>query len=233
MSNQPAIIIVDDDLAIMKCVGSCLEREAGIRVLGYAEHAHAGIALALELAPDVVLMDIHMPGADAFWACREIVRKSEQRVRVLFYTGFPRDHYIDRCYESGGAGMASKHTESIQDIGLAIRHVAKGHRYFSRELTGRLVQGDVNAPRSRLSELSEREVEILRSLAFGRTNREIAKDMTMGLRSVEKAIFDIKKKLEIGSTNELLVFAANEGIVYPELAKTERQKTAGDKSSAE
>lgn len=222
-SKKPSVVMVDDDIAIMRCVAQCLEREAGLRVVGFARHAQAGVALALDKKPDVVLMDVHMPGADAFWACREIVRQTKGEVKVLFYTGFPRDHYLDRCIASGGSGMLSKHTEALEDIGMAVRHVVRGNKYYSPELSKRLVEIEGEAPRSRLSTLNQRELEVLRGLAIGKTNREIADQLDLGLRSVEKCVSDIKLRLDLDTTNELLVFAANEGIVFAELTGKSRR----------
>lgn len=221
MSEQRArILIVDDDLAIMQCVGAFLERQEQVEVVGYAHHALAGVALTLEKMPDLVLLDIHMPGADPFWACRQIVDRTGDRVKVLFYTSFPRDQYLDRCIAAGACGMVSKHTESILSIGAAIRYVLKGNSYFSPELARRLVELETNKPQSRLSTLTHREIEVMRQLALGRTNKEIAQSLDISLRSVEKEVADMKEKLALSSINELLIFAANEGVVYPELVLT-------------
>lgn len=218
MSEQRTrIVIVDDDLAIMQCVGTFLERQERIEVVGYAQHALAGVAMVLEKMPDVVLHDIHMPGADPFWACRQIIERSEDKVKVLFYTSFPRDQYLDRCIAAGASGMVSKHSESILSVGTAIRYVLKGNSYFSPELAKRIVELENHTPQSRLSTLTHREIEVLRQLAHGRTNKEIAEALEISLRSVEKEVADLKEKLAFSSINELLIFAANEGIVYPEL----------------
>lgn len=215
--QRSKIVIVDDDVGIMQCVGSFLERHENLDVVGYAHHAMAGLALALEKQPDIVLHDIHMPGADPFWACRQIVDRSKDTIKVLYYTGFPRDQYLDRCIAAGASGMVSKHTESILSLGLAIRYVLKGNSYFSPELARRLVELENGAPKSRLSTLTHREIEVLRQLAMGKNNREIADALSLSLRSVEKEVADLKEKLSLGTINELLIFAANEGLIYPEL----------------
>lgn len=223
MTGQRAkIVIVDDDIGIMQCVGAFIERHENVDVVGYAHHAMSGLALALEKKPDLVLHDIHMPGADPFWACRQIVDRSNDTIRVLFYTGFPRDQYLDRCIAAGASGMVSKHSESILSLGLAIRYVLKGNSYFSPELAKRLVEIETGGSRSRLSTLTHREIEVLRLLAVGKHNKEIAGELDISLRSVEKEVSDLKEKLNLGTVNELLIFAANEGLIYPELVMQEQ-----------
>lgn len=217
MSEKHQIIIVDDDLAIMQCVGEFLARNEGIEVVGYASHAALGIAMALEKRPQMALLDIHMPGADAFWACRQIVDRTNEEVKVLFYSGFPREQYLERSIAAGAYGMVSKHTETIQGLALAIRYVLKGNTYFSPELANRLIELEDKGPQTRVSTLTPREIEVVQRLATGKNNSEIAADLNVSLRSVEKEISDVKGKLGLGTINELLMFAANEGIVYPEL----------------
>lgn len=215
--QSPTVLFVDDDLGIMQCVGMFLEQHEQLQVLDYCTHAQAGVAAALEHKPDVVLLDVHMPGADAFWACRQIVDRSHDRTKVLFYTSFPRDQYLDRCIAAGASGMVSKHTETIRGLALAIRYVLKGGSYYSPELAKRLCELESGAPRTRLATLTHREIEVLRHMARGGTSREIAAQLEISTRSVEKEIADLKEKLNLRTTNELLIFAANEGLIFPEL----------------
>lgn len=226
IEKKPRVLVVDDDVAIMQCVGAFLEHHEQMEVVGYASHAQAGIAAAADLQPDVVLLDIHMHGHDAFWACRQIVDQSRGRVRVLFYTGFPRDQYLDRCIAAGASGMVSKHSESIHNVGIAMRYVLSGNTYFSPELAKRLTENDAATPRSRLATLTHREIEVLRQLSEGRSNREIAQSLDISLRSVEKEVSDLKEKVQMSTINELLMFAANEGLIYPELLHTRDQAVA-------
>jgi DNA-binding NarL/FixJ family response regulator len=216
-SQRHTILIVDDDAGIMQCVGAFLERHEMLEVVGYASHAQAGVVMAVEKRPDVVLHDIHMLGADPFWSCQEIIKQTKGYTKVLFYTGFPRDQYLDRCIASGASGMVSKHSETILNLGLAIRYVLKGNSYYSPELARRLVELENGSPQSRLSTLTHREIDVLRQLASGKNNREIAESLDISLRSVEKEVADLKEKLDLKTINELLIFAANEGIIYPEL----------------
>lgn len=217
---KPTVIIVDDDTAIAECVARCLSNTGRVEVLGVGRHAQEGVAMAVDRQPDVVLLDIHMFGADAFWACQQILTLTSGCSRVLFYTGFPRDQYLDRALAAGAAGMVSKHSESIESVVSAIRHVARGNTYFSPELANRLVELDGGASRSRLTTLAHREIEVLRQLALGKTNREISDSLNISLRSVEKEVADMKQKLALNSTNELLIFAAREELIFPELLFT-------------
>ena len=215
--HQPKIIIVDDDFAIMRCVSMVLEKEENISIVGQTMHAQAGVAMARCTKPDLALMDIHMPGADPFIACSEIVHESQQRTRVLFYTAFPKDQYLDRAIASGASGIVSKHTESIQNLGLAVRHVLNGKDYFSPELARRLVELREGAPQSRLSTLTHREIEVLRGVAHGKTQLQIAHDLDISERTIQMEVAHLKDKLDVATTSELLHFAVNEGIIFPEL----------------
>ena len=219
-SKLPTIIIVDDDFSIMRCVGIALEREESIRVVGQTTHAQAGIAMARHTNPDLVLLDIHMPGADPFEACAKIVREPGQPARVLYYTAFPKDQYLDRAIAAGASGIVSKHTESVQNLGLAIRHVVDGSTYFSPELTRRLVELEEGVPRSRLSALTHREIEVLRGVADGKTQPQIATEIGVSERTVHMEVAHVKEKLALSTTHELLMFAINEGLAFPELQPT-------------
>ena len=112
--------------------------------------------------------------------------------------------------------MMSKHSETIESVTLAIRDVMRGEQYFSPELNDRLVDSESDKS-SRLSTLADRELEVLRQLSLGRTNKEFSDDLHISLRSVEKEVFDLKQKLNLATTNELLMFATREGLVFPEL----------------
>lgn len=124
--EPPRIVIVDDDIGLAAgCWAEELHRRKVVNVVAKARNAQAGVAAATNLTPypDVVLMDIHMPGADAFWACKEIVLLTGEDTKVVFFTGFPRDHYLDRCIDSKGSGMLSKHSATFEDLEDAILHV--------------------------------------------------------------------------------------------------------------
>ena len=231
--------ITDDDIGIANAMRWMLEAgDPGVKFVGHAKHGAAGVALAGDIKPDVALMDIHMDGIDAFRAAQEIreqAEKSGHDIRVLFWTGFPKDIYLDRCIQADGAnaaGMLSKHTAPPEEIVTAMKYVHKNkdERYFSPELATRLAEHDsagdsgINDRVSKLANLTERELIVLKQLSTGKTNREIADSLDLGLRSIEKAVSDLKKALDIPTTNELLIFAANEGIVYPEISQVPHEE---------
>jgi len=223
--QKVCIVIVDDDIEIMRCVGERLVERESIAVLGYASHAQAGLAQTLLLKPDVLLLDIHMPGGDAFETCQEVVQGANNEVKVLFYTGFPCDQYVDLAIAAGAAGVVSKHSESLHDVAIAIRHVHNGGEYYSQELAERLIELKSGEKRSPRSTLSNRDIQVLRLLAEGQGNREVSKDLGVSLRLVEKTIGDMKKKLTLKSTNELLVYGVREGLVPSEhLAPVRRRQ---------
>lgn len=215
--SNPRVLIVDDDDAIMRAVARVLDLDESIDIVGQTTHAQAAIPMAEVLCPDVVLMDIHMLGLDPFQACEQILESTGGRTKVLFYTGFPRDTYLDRCLAVGAAGVVSKHTESLKNLGYAIRHVAKGNTYFSPELDRRLVEREQGQPTSKLATLNQRERDVLRELALGKTQGAIATQLDLSERTVNTVVGSVKEKLELTSLNDLVIFAVNEGLIYPEL----------------
>jgi len=225
------LLVVDDDHAIMDCVAAKLAQDGTIVVVGLTCHAQAAIPLATQQQADVVLMDIHMPGMDPFDACREITEKSSGQIKVLFYTGFPSDRYLDRCLAVGGAGMVSKHTESMRNLSAAIRHVAAGNTFFSPELADRLVDFEDKGKSSRYSLLTSVEKQMVHFLASGKTQAEVALELDISIRSVNKTFAEIKQKLELENSNQLLLFAIREGIVHPELSFQKSKKRLSDPSS--
>lgn len=217
MKPKPRIVIVDDHVSIMRCVGAYLSETGGMEVVGYASHAQGGVALATEAQPDLVLSDIRMHGADPFDACQELTAAANGATKVLFYTGYPRDQFVDRCMDVGGFGIVTKHAEPLESVALAIRHVLRGRTYFSPDLAKRIVDLNAGKPRSLGSMLSERERSVLKGLSLGKTNHDIAKELNLSLRSVEKEVSQLKRKLNQSSTAGLIMYAANEGIAFPEL----------------
>ena len=225
--SYPRVLVVDDDDAIMRAVSRVLDSDESIQIVGQTTHARAALAMAKSLQPDVVLMDIHMHGLDPFLACQQISEATNGCAKILFYTGFPKDNYLDRCLAVGAAGIVSKHSESLRNLAFAIRHVAAGNTYFSPELDKRLVEREDGAPVSRLATLSDREVGVLRELSLGRTQSEIADALDISERTVNKTVGDLKLKLEVQTINEMLIFAVNEGLVHPELQFVQRPKNEG------
>jgi len=215
--EHPEIITVDDDLSIMRCVGHVLEKETGIRVVGQATHALAGLAMAVLKQPDLVLMDIHMPGGSPFTACRKIME--EQCAKVLFFTGFPRDLYLDQARSAGASGIISKHTASIAELGIAIRYVLMNAEnfYYSPELVNRMVELEEGAPQSRLSTVTHREIEVLQLIGAGKTQSEIAQELDLSDRTIHKEVNHLKSKLDISTVRGLMCFAITEGVFHPEL----------------
>lgn len=218
----PRVLVVDDDDAIMRAVARVLDSDESIQIIGQTTHAQAALAMVESLLPDVVLMDIHMHGLDPFLACTQIARTTNGHSKVLFYTGFPKDNYLDRCLAVGAAGIVSKHSESLRNLAFAIRHVAAGNSYFSPELDKRLTEREDGVPASRLATLSEREIGVLRELSLGRTQSEIADALDISERTVNKTVGDLKTKIDVQTINEMLIFAVNEGLVHPELLFVER-----------
>lgn len=212
-ARKPTVVIADASIAITGCVADQLAAME-IEVVARARHGDQVVAILSDTPIDVLLLGMLPEGRDSFWVCQEVRRVTKGATQVLFYVHDVRDWYLDRCVESGGSGMLHQQTTPLSEIVQAVTFLStKGGSYYSPPFAKRLVTVETGAQKSRLAMLSPREMEVCRQLANGKTNREIADALGIGLRSTEKAVFDVKQALDIATTNQLLVFLAKENVV--------------------
>jgi DNA-binding NarL/FixJ family response regulator len=212
------IMLVDDHTLLRETLRERLQREMGFLVVGVAPDAETAVALAQEHQPDVVLMDIDMPGLSSFEAARRI-QKLVPQARVVFLSAFIQDQFIEQALACGAYGYLAKH-ESPERVVAAVRSVAHGIAQFSDEVRARLVVDArgavVQQPGvTRLATLSTRERETLGYLGRGLASKEIAEVMSISRRTVEKYIEKIMRKVEIHDRVTLACFAIGEGLVRP------------------
>ncbi|MBV9088024.1 MAG: response regulator transcription factor, partial [Acidobacteriaceae bacterium] len=171
------VLLTDDHTLFRQGVRRLLESESDFEVIGEASDGGESVEKARELRPDVVLMDIGMPGLSSFEAARHI-RKNRPETKVLFLTMYEDEDYLVQCLEVGAAGYVLKDTPAPQLVS-AVRDVYKGGKYLSSQVLGKLVE-DFRARvrdakmRPRISTLTPREREILKLLAEGNSVKEIA-----------------------------------------------------------
>lgn len=212
------VMIVDDHGVIRDGVSGMLAREKDMRIVGMAENADQAIAKAVETRPDVVLMDIDMPGISCFDAI-QIIRSRVPKTKVILVTGFEHDEYLEQALRVKASGFVMK-SEGIAALADAIRNVAKDRIHFSPEVMNRLViKGDrielENPPQSRLSTLSPRERELLRVLAKGLSLKESASVLGISYKTADKQKASLMSKLDIHNRVELARFAIREGMIEP------------------
>jgi DNA-binding NarL/FixJ family response regulator len=209
------ILIVDDHAVVRSGLRRVLEAEPDLEVVGEAPDAERAVFEAIEHKPDVVLMDVVMPGksgVEAMPALMAAVR--DAKVLVLSMQDDPR--YVRDAFDAGASGYVLKEAADVEVV-AAVRAVAAGEQYINPALGARLVSADAEARRrAELDPLSDREREVLRLLALGHTNQEIAKMLYISVRTAETHRMHIMQKLRLSSRAELVRYALAEGLVGEE-----------------
>ncbi len=216
------VAVVDDEALVRRGLSVLLRLEPDVDVVGEAEDGPGGVRLVRRERPDVVLMDIRMPRGDGLAATREITADpATASTRVLILTTFDMDEHVFAALRAGASGFLPKDTAPEQLL-AAIRVVAAGEALLAPSATRRLVAEFVRrapeAPRTPppgLSSLTEREVEVLRAVAAGRSNQEIAEDLVVSYGTVKTHVSSLLMKLACRDRAQLVVLAYEAGVVVP------------------
>lgn len=212
MGQAHTIILVDDHQAVAEAVAMRFEA-AGFRVAERLDSAKGLIGAVQKRKPDVVLLDVSMPGPDPFEAV-ERVKNASPGAKVLFFSAFTNDRYIDRALASGADGYLTK-GEPFDKIVKGIEQALAGKPYWSPDAAERVSKVQGQPPVSRLSTLTPREAEVLRYLAQGMNCDELARHLGLSRKTVEKHQYHLRDKLRIYSPGELTLFAVREGLIAP------------------
>lgn len=210
------LLLVDDHPVVRKGTRELLEGESDLTVLGEAGNGLEAIALARELRPDVILMDVSMPQMNGIEATKAI-KAEHPSVGVLVLTSYDDDAYVFALLEAGAAGYLLKNA-SEDDLLGAVRAVAAGesalHPSIARKVLERFsAQATPTTPPE--DELSSRELEVLRVAAAGYTNKEIARDLDISPRTVQVHLANIFSKLGVGSRTEAVLHGIKRGWIDP------------------
>ena len=213
------VLLVDDQGLIRAGFRSLLERPEDIVVVGEAKDGEEGIRLAGSLRPDVVLMDIRMPGLDGLEATRIIAGDERLAgVKVLILTTFESDDYVYEALRSGASGFVVKDTEP-EELVQAIRVVARGDALLSPGVTRRLIADiaekgrDVSTTEYPIDQLTDREREVLTMVGRGLTNGEIADDLVLSPLTAKTHVSRIMNKLGARDRAQLVVVAYETALV--------------------
>ncbi len=212
------VLVVDDQQLIRSAFVILLRSAPGLRVVGEAGDGDEAVRLARELQPDVVLMDIRMPRTDGLQATRLIADDPRCRdVRVLILTTFDQDDLVHAALRAGASGFLLKDTPPDQLL-TAIEVVAQGEALLAPSITRRLIEhfvrlGEPVDNHTALESLTEREIEVLRAVAEGRSNAEIADLLHMGYGTVKTHVSHLLTKLDARDRAQLVVFAYESGLV--------------------
>ena len=211
------VLLADDQALVRAGFRMILKAEPGIEVVGEAGNGVEAVAYARELAPDVVLMDIRMPVLDGIEATRQVVL-NETSPRVLVLTTFDLDEYVYGALRAGASGFLLKDAPEEQLVS-AIRVIATGGSLFAPSVTRRLIEEFSRraAPTSppQLDELTARELEVLRLVARGLTNGEIAATLVVSEHTVKTHVAHLLRKLGLRDRTQAVVAAYESGLVKP------------------
>jgi two-component system response regulator NreC len=210
-------VVVDDHAVVRSGIKLLLEREEDIEVVGEAGNAKDAIFRARALKPDVMLLDVVMPGESGIEVLPKLLKESpETKVLVLSMQDDP--NYVREAFAAGAAGYVLKEAAD-EEVVSAVREIADGGRYVHPALGARMVAADAQARAAAEADpLSDREREVLRLLALGHTNQEIAKMLYISVRTAETHRAHIMQKLRLSTRAELVRYALSHGLLEEENA---------------
>jgi DNA-binding NarL/FixJ family response regulator len=211
------VLLAEDHHIVREGFRSLLKPERDIDVVGEAETGRQAIALVKKLRPAVVVMDIAMPSLNGLEATRQI-RKEFPDTKVIILSAHSDDAYVEQMMGLGAAGFLLKQTSS-HVLATAIREVQKGNTFFSPEVTKRLRSRDQKSLdregnlKTRSNRLSSREVEVLQLIAEGKPNKQVAAELGVTFKTVDKHRQHLMSKLDIHDVAGLTRYAIAEGII--------------------
>lgn len=212
------VLVADDHTIVRRGLVSLLALGEGIDVVGEAADGRTAVDRALELEPDVVLMDVSMPALSGLEAASRIKKKSP-KIKVLILSAHDNEEYVLQVVRSGANGYLLKNT-SAEDLYAAIRSVHRGHAYFSPSVSKIIAdellrggRGDEPEVEEVTTRLTAREREIVQLIAEGRTHQQIGEALHISSRTVDTHCNNIMKKLDIHDSAALVAYAIKNGIV--------------------
>jgi DNA-binding NarL/FixJ family response regulator len=214
--NKTSVLLVDDHTVVRQGLRALLKSEEDIEVIGEAENGRLAVQLARKTPPDVVVMDVAMPLMNGLEATRQIL-KALPATRVLVLTSYSDDDCVQQLTEAGVSGYLIKQTAS-NDLVKAIREVKKGNAFFSPTIAKRLRDQCREAfangqPVKKSIELTSREAEVLQLIAEGFSNKQIAAELCISIKTVEKHRQQVMNKLNIHDVAGLTRYAISKGLI--------------------
>ena len=214
------VLIVDDQALVRDGFRMILEAEPDVEVVGEASDGIQALERCRELAPDIVLMDIRMPRLDGLEAARRLLARQGEQPRVIMLTTFDQDEYIYDALRAGASGFLLKDIPRAQLL-HAVRTVAEGEEMLAPAITRRLIERFIDQPPRdaglpvELTELSERELEVLRLLARGLSNAEIAAELVVSGSTVKTHVAHVLQKLRLRDRVQAVIVAYETRLVQP------------------
>jgi DNA-binding NarL/FixJ family response regulator len=210
MSQQIKILLVDDHRIVRQGVKLILESDAGLKVVGEADDAPEAVAKANELIPDVVVMDVHLTATDGIGASRRILA-DHPATKIVILSAETTPEVVNRALRSGVSGYVLKEAAG-EELIRAIQTVLSGRFYLCPAITTALIRAQCFNPQPTVTPtLSDREKELIRFIAAGLRNKEIAEKLGLSIKSVEANRSRLMTKVNCSSAAELVRYAVREG----------------------
>lgn len=208
------VLIVDDHEMVRLGISSFLNVQSDLTVVAEATDGQDGLTKALEIRPDVILMDLIMPNMNGVDATKAIL-KAWPAARVIILTSFIDDELVYPAIEAGAASYILK-TSTAEEIADAIRQTAKGQTVLEPEVTSKIMnRSKVAADLALYDDLTTREREVLKLISQGKSNQEIADELFITLKTVKTHVSNILAKLEVDDRTKAAIYAFKHGIVKP------------------
>jgi NarL family two-component system response regulator LiaR len=217
MNNPITILLVDDHEVVRRGVRAYLDALPEFAVLGEAESGAEAVRLAAEYVPDVILMDLVMDGMDGVEATRR-VKDVSPRSQIVVLTSYHQDEHIFPALRAGAISYILKDVK-MEELATAIERAAKGEATLHPRVASRLILEMHGAPQEKVNpftELTERELEVLKLIASGLTNSKIAEMLVISPNTVKGHVSNVLSKLHLADRTEAAVYAWKEGIVRRE-----------------
>lgn len=215
MTADTRIFLIDDHRMTRASMRSLLNAVDGFDVVGDDGDARSGIEFVAKLKPDIVLLDITMPGLSGIDAISKL-REAHPPLRIVMLSHHEGDAFVDQCLEQGADGYLSKDSEP-EELELAIRSALRGDAYISpkvaRAVIDRYRAGTAAGGHEGLASLTPREREVFQLLALGRSNKEVARELDMSVGTAKKHRENLQRKLDCHSAAELARLAIREGLL--------------------
>jgi DNA-binding NarL/FixJ family response regulator len=217
LPDKIRVLLVDDHTVVRQGLRILFEAETDIEVIGEAETGRQGVQMARQLLPDVVIMDVAMPMLNGLEATRQII-KEVPSARILVLSSYSNDEYVQQLTEVGVAGYLLKQTDA-GDLIKAVREAKRGNAFFSPAISKRLVEHyrDIfmnGEPLRKPGELlTSREAEVLQLIAEGKPSKQIAAELCISMKTVEKHRQQVMNKLNIHDIAGLTRYAVSRGII--------------------
>jgi len=216
MKNKHRIVLVEDHTLLREGLRSLLREHDHLDVIGEAADGRTATRLVLSNKPDLVLMDLSMPKMNGFEAIREI-KKMESAIKIIALTVHNTEEYILMTLQAGADGYVLKDATHDELI-MAIEQVLSGKRFLSPSVSGKIIDGYLEGkknqhPMSQADSLTQREREVLKLIAEGYKNKEVADFLCISLKTVEKHRANLMRKLDLHNTSALTLYAVERGLV--------------------